>query len=144
MIAYVESSALAKLSLAEPGAALLRGRLTPVQHQYCHALGYVELHSAASRLAIREKLTGKQAEQLRASVEQVWSMTTVMPLELAQISRAAGLCKRYQLRAYDAMHLAAAEALMREIGTKNLLWFGFDAAQNAAALALGLRDGMAG
>ena len=60
----------------------------------------------------------------------------------AAIARAAGLCERYQLRAYDALHLAAAEALMRIVSSKHMRWFGFDEMQNQAAVAIGLRDGM--
>ena len=45
-------------------------------------------------------------------------------------------------RAYDALHLAAAEALMRIVSSKHMRWFGFDEMQNKAAVAIGLRDGM--
>jgi predicted nucleic acid-binding protein len=90
----------------------------------------------------RDRLTVPQRVELLRSAEEVWAATTIQPIDDAQIARAAGLCERYQLRAYDALHLAAAEALMRILSSKHMRWFGFDEGQNKAAVALGLRDGM--
>ena len=85
---------------------------------------------------------GQDAEALREAIDIVWADTHVIRLDDAQIARAAGLCELYQLRAYDALHLAAAESLMRIVSSKHMRWFGFDEMQNKAAVAIGLRDGM--
>lgn len=142
MIAYVESSALARLALRQPGFEQLKQNLTRADEQYCHVIGYVELRSAAARMIKRNGMTSSQSAELLESAEAVWAATTSQTIDDAQIQRAAGLCERYQLRAYDALHLAAAEQLMRIVSSKHMRWFGFDEMQNKAAVAIGLLDGM--
>lgn len=140
MIAYVESSALTRLALNEPGAEKLKARLDKMDEQHCHQIGYIEIRSGLSRTLLRRP--GQDAEALREAIDIVWAETHVIRLDDAQIRRAAGLCELYQLRAYDALHLAAAESLMRIVSSKHMRWFGFDEMQNKAAVAIGLRDGM--
>jgi uncharacterized protein len=142
LIAYVESSALARLALRQSGFAQLRDSLNRMEQQVCHVIGYVELRSAATRMIKRDRMIESHSAELLRSTEEVWAATTTQPIDDAQIRRAAGLCELYQLRAYDALHLAAAESLMRVVGSKNIRWFGFDEMQNKAAVAIGLRDGM--
>ena len=140
MIAYIESSALIRLTLNEPGAAKLMAQLANIDKRYCHQIGYIEMRSGMSRTLLRRP--GQDADALREGVDLVWAETNVIQIDDAQIQRAAGLCERYQLRAYDALHLAAAESLMRIVSSKHMRWFGFDEMQNKAAVAIGLRDGM--
>ena len=140
MIAYIESSALICLALNEPGATKLTAQLANIDKRYCHQIGYIEMRSGMSRTLLRRP--GQDADALRDAVDSIWAETNVIKIDDAQIARAAGLCERYQLRAYDALHLAAAEALMRIVSSKHMRWFGFDEMQNKAAVAIGLRDGM--
>ena len=140
MIAYIESSALIRLALNEPGATKLMAQLANIDKRYCHQIGYIEMRSGMSRTLLRRP--GQDADALRDAVDSIWAETNVIKIDDAQIARAAGLCERYQLRAYDALHLAAAEALMRIVSSKHMRWFGFDEMQNKAAVAIGLRDGM--
>lgn len=141
MIAYFESSALALLALKQPGHDELRVRWLSHEEHVCHVIGIVELRSAAARWMRRAQATSAQAREVTDSIQHLWRLTTKHPLDDAQIQRAAGLCENYQLRAYDALHLAAAEALMRIVGSQNLRWFGFDQQQNQVAKAIGLRLG---
>ena len=140
MIAYIESSALIRLALDEPGAANLKAQLANIDKRYCHQIGCIEMRSGMSRTLLRSPK--QDANILRDAVDRIWAETNVIAIDDAQIQRAAGLCERYQLRAYDALHLAAAESLMRVVSSKHMRWFGFDELQNKAAVALGLRDGM--
>jgi uncharacterized protein len=142
LIAYVESSALARLALRQTGYEQLRRNLKHMEQQVSHVLGYVELRSAAARMIKRDCMTDPHRAELLRSAEEVWAATIAQTFDDAQIRRAAGLCELYQLRAYDALHLAAAEALMRIVSSKHMRWFGFDEMQNKAAVAIGLRDGM--
>lgn len=142
MIAYVESSGLAMMALRQAGHLELQTRLLAFDEQVCQAVGIIELSSAAARWIRRTQPTPQYAQSVRESIEEIWRTTTKHAIDDAQIQRAAGLCERYQLRAYDALHLAAAESLMRIVSSKHMRWFGFDEMQNKAAVAIGLRDGM--
>jgi uncharacterized protein len=142
LIAYVDSSALARIVLRQPGFEQLQAKLIHVNQQYCHQIGYVELRSAAARLVKRDRLDATQQASLLHSTAEIWAATTVQSIDDLQIQRAAELCERYQLRACDALHLVAAEALMHIVSSKYMRWFGFDEMQNRAAVAIGLKDGM--
>ena len=142
MIAYLDSSALVRLALREPGFDALQARLTACESRACHAFGYVELRSAAWR-AVRFGSIRISAEMVNDAVEQAWSPIQVIELDSATIRRAGAMAERHQLRAFDAVHLAAAESLQRDVGKKFLRWFCFDAQLNQAAAAIGLVDGLA-
>ena len=63
----------------------------------------------------------------------------LVPLDQAQVDRAVRLVERHGLRAADALHLAAALLLAREIGRRALRFLSADVEQVQAAAAEGLR-----
>jgi uncharacterized protein len=63
----------------------------------------------------------------------------LVPIEPSQIDRALRLVERHELRAADALHVAAALALSRELGRKSLRFLTADLQQREAAAAEGLR-----
>jgi predicted nucleic acid-binding protein len=61
------------------------------------------------------------------------------PVDDRVLDAAILLIERYALRAADALHLAAAVLLSRDIGRRQLRFATLDAEQAAAATAAGLR-----
>lgn len=47
--------------------------------------------------------------------------------------------RQFGLRAYDSVHLAAAERVLIAVGGSDFVFMGFDAGLNAAADALGMK-----
>lgn len=141
MKAYLDSSALVLLALRQPGHEQLRRRLGD-RVFICHAFGYVEMRSAHWRTTKFNALSATHAAENLAAVESLWQTVNVIEIDAETIRRAGGLSDLHQLRAYDAVHLAAAESLQRDIGKKFLRWFCLDAQLNQAAAAIGLVDGL--
>ncbi len=141
MKAYLDSSALALLALKQPGYEQLQSKLGS-GILICHAFGYVEMRSAHWRTTKFNTLSAIDAAQNLAALEALWDAVNVIGLEPATIRRAGALSELHQLRVYDAVHLAAAESLQRDIGAKFLRWFCFDVQLNRAAAAIGLVNGL--
>jgi uncharacterized protein len=142
LIAYLDSSALAQILLQEQGVELLDQRLKLFTDLACHELGYVEMRSAAWRfLALPHKKVS--ASSLRQALETLWDRIEIIQIDSQTIRRAGALAEMHQLRAFDAVHLAAAESLQRDVGRKFMRWISLDKALNRAASAIGLVDGMA-
>jgi predicted nucleic acid-binding protein len=62
----------------------------------------------------------------------------VLNVDNGLIRRASELIDRFALRAYDSVHLAAAESLLGGIDAANLRFMTFDASLNRAAAELGM------
>ena len=131
---YLDSSALAKLYLAEPeskavselikkhGAGLFTSRLT-----------YTELLSVLSRSHRERCISARAYVGKKSGFLNDWAVFQVVELTEEVLKPAADLIERYGLRGADAAHLCSA------------LWLGipdfacFDARLSAGAQAEGLR-----
>ncbi len=108
---YLDASAIAKRYLREPGSAWIENLVEQVEtHRFVSAaIVSVEVLTAIGR-AVRAKRAGpRQAQQAIARFSadaQVYWRTWVITDDVLQ--RASLLTLRHPLRAYDAVHLAAA------------------------------------
>ncbi len=74
----------------------------------CVGLGFVEATSALARMRKGREITTAQLRDSRAELEQLWKWVNVHATSEALIDRAARVAREDALRAYDAVHLAAA------------------------------------
>ena len=125
MIAYVESSAAAKLLVAEPASAALAAQLDMLAGSGSTVVSSVVLETELRRLAMREDLP------------QVGVTTVLERLDIFQLDkdvyRAAGLLPGRNLRSLDALHVAAA----LRVGADVMITY--DVRQADAARASGLQ-----
>lgn len=134
---YLDTSALVKLYLDEPGreavtAAVARERVVATQE-----LAYIETHAAFSRAERESRLTHADLDRLRDEFERDWPSYLVMKVSQPLLEQAVKLVDSFALRAYDAVHLAAAVTLSRE--TDETVSFAcFDRRLNRAAEVLGM------
>lgn len=138
---YLDSSALVKRYVDEPGsanvAAILRG------DQAVHAASITEVEVVAA-LARRSKApdadTAVIAEAIREVRAQFDSVIQIVDLSPAVLDEAARLAAKHALRGYDAVQLAAALAVseeLKQIDVETHL-ISADLELNAAAIAEGL------
>ena len=93
---------------------------------------------AVSGIVRRLKGKGQRAALLE-TVKGHLEHFDLVPLDQAQVDRASRLVERHALRAADALHLAAALVLARELGRRSLRFLSADVEQEQAAKAEGLR-----
>jgi hypothetical protein len=141
VIAYCDTSALVALALDEPGAAAVRTALAAVRRVACSEIGIVELRAGIARAIKLGRMSDRSAERAAERWESVWNSVSALPVTSHLLQRAAGLAEQHVLRAYDAVHLAAAEILSLDLGRRRVRWICLDRRLDRAAVGLGLHVG---
>jgi predicted nucleic acid-binding protein len=125
MIAYVESSAAAKLLVSEPASAALAVHLDRLAGSGGSVVSSVVLETELRRLAMREDLP-------QVAVTAVLERIGIFQID-KDVYREAGLLPGRNLRSLDALHVAAA----LRVGADVMITY--DVRQADAAGASGLR-----
>jgi predicted nucleic acid-binding protein len=143
-IYFLDSSAVAKRYVDEPGSHWIRAILDPVANHQIHVslLAGAEVVAAITRRK-REGSLGESdsvaaIREFRDDFESLFRHITVNEV---LIVRAMQLAERYSLRGYDAVQLASAAVLNErcvELGL-NAIFVSADIALNNAAIAEGLQ-----
>lgn len=142
---FLDSSALAKCYITESGSDWIRGITGPASHNDLHVLQIVELE-VVSAIARRRKggtITAPEAVTAIAQVRyDLRHDYVVMKVSDRLVSEAIALADHHELRAYDALHLAAAIELNRlraAAGQPTATIVSADLELNAAAVANGFQ-----
>lgn len=137
MTLYLDTSALIKLYVIEEHSDEVQRAANLADSLASSMLAYVEAHAALSRLRRERALTVAQAQLAQQRFNQDWNDMRRVEITDVQLERAAELAEAFALRAYDSVHLAAADYLARTAG-EPLTFACFDAPLNKAARVLGL------
>ncbi len=138
MIVYADTSALIKLYVAEPGTHEVRAAIQRSIAVCSHAIAYVEMRAAFARALRLGRVTARDMNRLVGQFERDWETLRKIRADTPLLRRAGALADAEGLRAYDAIHLAAAERAAHALGSGQLRFLAFDAHLNRAAAALGL------
>lgn len=101
-----------------------------------HLIAYAEAHAAFARLAREAVLDEATHDAVRKEFRADWSHYMQVGLSSTLADRAAELAEGFALRAYDSVHLAAADYLQRN-GKDAVSFACFDRRLNQAAQVLG-------
>lgn len=136
MIHYLDTSVLVKRYVEESGSAairpLFRGRTVATVR-----VAYAELAATLARLSRRGALDDAARDRIVGRLDHDFAAMTVVEIRPALMKRVPDLVARRPLRAYDAVHLAAALAV-RDRGAAVTFWVA-DTRLADAARAEGLR-----
>lgn len=97
-----------KLLAPETGSVEARAAYLEASSFLCASVGYVEATSALARMRKGERITTGQLREKQAELERIWRSVSVYATNEALIDLAAQVAQEDALRAYDAVHLAAA------------------------------------
>jgi uncharacterized protein len=132
---FLESSALAKLFVQEPGSERLIALVEPLtqEQKLVSSLSGVEVHSAIRRReragnlspALARECLGVLAAELAQMIEQ--------PINATVLDTAKQLIDRYPLRALDAIQLASCCTVRVVTGITDIVFIASDHALRAAA-----------
>lgn len=115
MIVYLDTSALIKLYVKEEGTALVLKMLKSADLVATSKVAYVEARAAIARLR-REGLLKEQAYQLvKESFQQDWNNYLLVELSNTVINMGGEMTESYKLRGFDAIHLASALMLKKQL-----------------------------
>lgn len=119
MILFLDTSALVKIYIAEPGSERMREAVAREEPKAASVLAFAEIHATFARRRREELLLATELEQLRLGFADDWEQLTQVQVGAAVLNLVPALCGRHPLRGADAVHLASA-LLLREEGLEVL------------------------
>lgn len=148
-ICYLDSSALTKYYVTEPGSTWVRQLIEaqdPVSGEFLQVLSVAEITrvEVAASLAVIERVgrirrTVREREY-RRFIHQLTTRYTIIPIITNDYESAANLIQSYPLRAYDAIQLAVALRYQQIVASfqMRIVFISGDKTLNSAAQAEGL------
>jgi predicted nucleic acid-binding protein len=114
---FIDTSALAKRYVQEPGSKELEELLTSITSEiFISTLAFVEFASAMGRkLRNKDIAEAKVGEAIKELEEDWYEVFAKIPLEDMLAETAATIALDYSLKGADAVHLASAQATGAEL-----------------------------
>jgi len=137
VILYLDTSSLLKLYFGEAGTPVIKALTGRARVLASSIIGYVETRSGLVRGHRGGRLTDDRYAAALRAFEAEWATYVVRDVTQALVREAAGLAERHFLRGLDAIHLASALTLQRELGDP-VTFSSADGRLTAAASAEGL------
>jgi predicted nucleic acid-binding protein len=137
MILYLDTSALVKLYIDEPNREQVMHAVKNAKVVASHKIGFVEVHATFARLQRESRLTLKDLQITKDSFSNDWKDYMQISISDSLLQQAADFTEAFSLRAYDSVHLAAADDLQKQSNTK-VTFACFDHKLNQAAKIIGL------
>ena len=137
MTLYLDTSSLVKLYVAEPDSDTVRTLVDAASVVATSSIAYTETRAALARRRREQALRPAAFTSAKRTFEADWPKYFTVDVTSALCRQAGELAERYQLRAYDSVHLAAYAEVAREAGASDTRFSSFDAALNRAARSLG-------
>jgi predicted nucleic acid-binding protein len=137
MILYLDTSALVKLYVEEPGSRAVRALLERAQVVSTSRVAYVEMRAGLARKLHQGELREKEYKRIISDFEKDWKNCFVIEVSEGVAKLGSELVEKHPLRALDALHLASA-LFLRERVRSDVFFSSFDGRLNEAAQAEGL------
>ena len=108
MIVYLDASALVKRYIAEDGSSEVNALITRADSTVTNLISRAEVAAAIMRASRMEIINREDALQAMNNFRSEWENLHRLPVTEATVARADSLVSNYDLRGYDAVHMAAA------------------------------------
>lgn len=116
MILYLDTSALAKKYVEESGSAQVMAQLQAAELIGACLLTRVELPAAVAKAVRMKWLSSTDGDRAVRAFRAEWPSLLALQVSEALAARADSLAWQHGLRAYDAVHLAAALMWQEALG----------------------------
>jgi len=138
---FLESSALAKLFIAELGSDRLIALIEPLAaaQKLVSALGAVEVHSAIRRREREGDLSHNDADRALSILTAESASMTEQPINTPVIETAKQMLDRHRLRSLDAIQLASGWVARATAGVTDVVFVASDQTLLSAAEAEGFQ-----
>jgi predicted nucleic acid-binding protein len=131
-VIYADSSVIVKRYYEEPGTQQVRERWTGANRVFTSRVSYAEVHAALARKRRDGGLSVVAYRAASAAFEAEWPAYDQVHVDVATLADVRRLVQRYPLRGFDAIHLAAALWLRKELGRQVEFWAADDRLEAAA------------
>lgn len=134
---YLDASSLLKLYLAEEHSSSVRDLVATSSSVTSSLVAYAECRAGLGRAYALRRIEEPDLDRFVAAFESDWSAYTPIPVTEPLVRLAGELAEQYVLRGFDAIHLASAVTLQRELD-EPITFSAFDERLSRSALAEGL------
>lgn len=108
MIVYLDASALVKRYIAEDGSPEVNALIDRADSVVTNLISRAEVAAAIMRASRMEIINREHALQAINYFRSEWESLQRLPVTEATVARADSLVSNYDLRGFDAVHMAAA------------------------------------
>lgn len=115
MIIYLDTSNLVKLYVLEKNSNQIMTHVNNSQVVATSIIAYVEARAAFARKFREKGLSESEYRKIIRTLDNDWENYFVINVSEETVKLAGNLCEKFQLRGYDALHLASASILNKSI-----------------------------
>jgi predicted nucleic acid-binding protein len=115
MICYLDTSALVKLYVQEPGSEMVRKLVDEASVVGTSKVAYPEARAAFARGFREGLLEEKDYHRVVAALQNDWPSYLTLEVSDSLVWLAGELAEKYRLRGFDSIHLAAAVTLRTRV-----------------------------
>ena len=137
MTLYLDTSSLVKLYVEEGGSAEVAILVAQASLISISAVGYAECRSGLARRRRGRAMSASVHSALVARLDADWSRFHTIDVDEVLAHRAGHLADRFDLRGFDAIHLASFELLLQRADDEDILFSSADDRLTRAAKRLG-------
>jgi len=137
MILYLDTSALVKLYVEEPGTEEVKERVEAAQIVSTSRVAYVEARAGIARKFRKGELSREEYKHMVEDLEKDWESYFIVEVSESVAKLGGELTDRHPLRGFDAIHLASA-LLLKNKTRSDVSFSCFDEKLKEAAQAEGL------
>ncbi len=137
MILFLDTSALVKLYVSEPGTERVRDAIARAKTVAASRIAYAEARAALARAHRESRIRTADLRRTVGELDEDWERLFIVEVTGGVAREAGDLAEQHGLRAYDALQLASALLLQRQLDS-NVAFLAFDEALMAAAADAGL------
>jgi predicted nucleic acid-binding protein len=139
MIAYLDTSSLVKLYVEEQGSPAIADLVKSSKVTASSLVAYAEARAAFARRFREKAFPTDEYEILNATFNDDWTHYLKVEVTDKLVRLAGDLAEKHGLRGFDAIHLAAAVTLRREL-TAPIIFSCFDRKLQKASKVEGLHQ----
>ena len=132
-VCYLDSSALVKMLLDEPGSDVARSLWSGADLVITSIVAYAEVHAALAMASRLGRLAESDNTRAKVYWESMWRSVSIVEATRDVVETAGSLAERHQLRGFDAIHLASASVVSPTL----LIVATWDQQLSDAAVAMG-------
>lgn len=137
MILYLDTSSLLKAFMDEPGSATIVELMQGAGQLTTSVVAHAEGRAGFARLRRMGDITATEARQLAGQFETDWHRLAAIDVTGDLARRAGELADRFNLRGFDAIHLASFELVLERAGEDEVMFSTADDTLARAARRLG-------
>ncbi len=116
MILYLDTSALMKLVVDEPGSDLAREAYKRAEEAATSLITYAEARAVLARAGVVGLSSRNDLRRARDDLDDLWAEMTTLKVDPLLVARAGDAAERLVLKGLDAIHVASALVLRDDAG----------------------------